>query len=481
MIAAPAPKSTPVFFRPEDGWVGDVIPFSRDEVLHLWYLFDDRAVPKSGMPWHLVTTTDLVHFSEQGVAVPSGGPDAEDFNVYTGSVVVDDEGVAHLFSTAQNPERRGSDGRSLQLVAHATSADGVLDWVKHPDLTFGAPEGYEPGDWRDPFVFRDGDGDGWRMLVAARHDDGPDRRRGTIAQLKSADLRTWAPVEPFWDPRRYIAHECPDVFRWGEWWYLVYSEFSDAFCTRYRRARSLEGPWLMPPRDDAVDSRAFYAAKTVERDGRRFFVGWIATREGDSDDGAWQWAGAMSVLEARQNDDGTLAFQLPGELLASFTEPVEHGLSRRAARLDATDRFEQAVGGADLPDSYLMTAEIEIAAGAEEVGLLLRASPDGDEAGAIRLEPRRDRVVFDRWPRTRTGAEQWQVSGDEPFVFERPCALPAGRHRIEIVVEDDVVVAVVDRSVVLSTRLYHRGGERVGFFVNGGSARLVSLDVRSRP
>ena len=65
--------------------------------------------------------------------MPSGGPDAEDFNVYTGSVVFDDAGIAHLFSTAQNPDRLGADGRALQLVAHATSAEGLDSWVKHPE------------------------------------------------------------------------------------------------------------------------------------------------------------------------------------------------------------------------------------------------------------------------------------------------------------------------------------------------------------
>ncbi|MBN9158365.1 GH32 C-terminal domain-containing protein [Microbacterium sp.] len=467
-----------VFFHPDGGWVGDVIPFARDGVFHLWYLFDDRKTPKTGMPWHLVTTTDFVHFEDHGVAVPSGGPDAEDFNVYTGSVVVGDDDVAHLFSTASNPWRLGEDGRPLQLVAHATSTAGLTGWVKHPELTFGAPEGYETGDWRDPFVFRDGDL--WRMLVAARHAEGPSRRRGTIAQLTSTDLRTWTPVAPFWDPRRYIAHECPDVFRWGDWWYLVYSEFSDAFCTRYRMARSLDGPWLVPD-DDTVDARSFYAAKTVEHDGRRFFVGWIATREGDTDDGAWQWAGTLSTLEATQRADGTLSFRLPDEFLASFSVPVAPGAIPAPVHLDATDGFAQAIGDAELPDSYLLTAELDIAEGTEEVGLLVRSTADGDEAGAIRLEPRRDRVVFDRWPRTTTGGEQWQISGDVPFVFERPCPLPAGRHRVEIVVSDDILVAVVDRRVALSTRLYRRAGGHVGVFVNGGAAELLSLEIRTRP
>lgn len=466
-----------VFFRPDGGWVGDVIPFAHDGVFHLWYLFDDRAVPKNGMPWHLVTTTDFVHFEDRGLAVPSGGPGAEDFNVYTGSVVIDDGGVAHLFSTAQNPQRRGADGRPLQLVAHATSTTELGDWVKHPALTLGAPDGYETGDWRDPFVFRDGDT--WRMLVAARHEDGPQRRRGTIAQLTSKDLESWTPAEPFWDPRRYIAHECPDVFRWGEWWYLVFSEFSDAFCTRYRIARSLEGPWLVPDHD-TVDARSFYAAKTVERDGRRFFVGWIATREGATDDGAWQWAGTLSTLEATQRPDGTLDFHLPEEFLASFSVPVVAGVAV-PARLNGSERFAQLVGDVDLPDSYLLTVELDLSDEVEEVGILVRSTADGDEAGAIRLEPRRDRVVFDRWPRTRTGDEQWQISGDVPFVFERPCPLPPGRHTVEIVVSDDILVAVVDRRVALSTRLYQRAGERVGVFVTGGAIDLASLELRTRP
>ena len=470
-------SAAPVFFRPQGAWVGDVIPFQQDGVFHLWYLYEDRAVPSTGMPWHLVTTTDFVDFVDHGLAVPSGGPDAEDFNVYTGSVVLDDDGVAHLFSTAQNPRRLGTDGRPRQLVAHATSADGLRDWGKHPEHTFGATEGYETGDWRDPFVFRDGDV--WRMLVAARHADGPERRRGTIAQLTSTDLVSWTPVRPFWDPRRYIAHECPDVFRWGDWWYLVYSEFSDAFCTRYRMARSPSGPWLTPEHD-TIDGRAFYAAKTVEREGRRFFVGWISTREGGSDDGAWQWAGTMAVLEADQDPDGTLAFRLPDEFAASFSVPVASGFSALPASLYGADRFAQLIGDADLPDSYLLTAEIDIATGVEEVGLLVRATADGDQAGAIRLEPRRDRVVFDRWPRALTGGEQWQISGDVPFVLERPCPLAPGRHHVQIVADGDILVAVIDRRVALSTRLHRRAGERIGFFVNGGAAELVSLDVRIR-
>jgi beta-fructofuranosidase len=467
----------PVFFRPSEGWVGDVIPAERDGVFHLWYLHDERRDPKPGMPWRLVTTDDFVGFTDRGEAMPSGGPEAEDFNVYTGSVVEGPDAVWHLFSTAQNPRRLGPDGRPLQLVAHATSARPEGPWRKHPEHTFGAPDGYEPGDWRDPFVFHDGER--WRMLVAARHADGPDRRRGTVAQLTSDDLFSWTPVAPLWDPHRFIAHECPDVFRWGEWWYLVYSEFTDSFCTRYRMARSLDGPWIAPE-DDVVDTRAFYAAKTVGRDGRRFFVGWIATREGGTDDGAWQWAGTMSVLEAAQRADGTLAFHLPAELVASFDAPVTSGLPELPITLSAPDAYRAIVGEVDVPAEFHLRAEIDVVAGTAAVGLLLRSDVDGGRAGIVRLEPRRDRVVFDRWPRALIGSEQWQISGDVPFEFERPVRLDAGRHSIDVLTDGELVVVVVDSQVALSTRFYARAGARLGFFASDGEASLASLVVHAR-
>jgi len=462
------------FFRPDTGWVGDVIPFEKDGLLWLFYLHDARIEPKPGMPWRLVSTTDLVTFTDHGEVLPSGGPDAEDFNVYTGGVV-ESGGSLHLFSTAQNPWRLGPDGRPLQLVAHATSEGNPTRWTKRPELTFGAPAGYETGDWRDPYVFWDGHL--WRMLVAARHVDGPDRRRGVTAQLVSADLMSWEPVDPFWDPHRYVTHECPDVFSWGEWWYLVYSEFSDAFATRYRMARSPDGPWLAPERD-ALDTRAFYAAKTVARDGRRFAIGWIATREGARDEGAWEWAGTMSVLEAVQHPDGTLGFRLPEEVLDAYDEVLDPGLPTRS--LDAPHGYAASIGASSLPDAYLVTAELDIADGASEIGLLVRSSADGDAAGVVRLEPHRGRMVFDRWPRTRTGGEQWQFSGDVPFEHERPCTLEIGRHLLRVVVDGDILVCVLDDDVVLSTRLYARGGDHLGLFVSDGAVRVESLDVRGR-
>lgn len=467
-----------VFYAPADGWVGDVIPFRHRDRFWLFYLYEQRGA--TGMPWALVSTTDFVEFHDHGVVLPAGDEEAPDFNAYTGSVLLDGP-TAHLFYTGHNPRRLGPDGQPIQVVLHAIGDEKLITWRKQPGEIVLPPAGYETADWRDPFVFRAAPDEPYRMLVSARHDTGSDRRRGVIAQLTSTDLVRWQPAEPFWDPGRYLALECPDVFRIGDWWYLVYSEFSESFTTRYRMARSPDGPWLVPD-SDTVDGRAYYAAKTVGEGDRRFFCGWIATKEGDVDDGAYQWAGTLSILEARQRPDGTLAFGLPSELSESFTLAAATSLAG-PRRLNAPGGRAVAVDDAELPSTCRVTVRFGWHDPITECGLLLRTDPTGEQGYQLRLEPRRNRIVFDRWPRRSIGDAQWQISGDVPYAIEleRPCPLPPGEHTVELIMADSVLVAVVDDAVVLSARIYdHRAG-RLGIFAGEGTVDVSGVTGRTRP
>ena len=482
-------------FRPAAAYVGDVIPFEHEGVAWLFYLLDERpaAAPlerASGMPWAAVTTSDFARFDDRGVVLPSGGPAASDFDCYTGSVVTGDDGVLHLFYTGHNPRIRvRRDGLDLdaQVVCHATSEGGPEQWTKHPEWDFGAPDGYAAEDWRDPFVFRTGAGEPWQMLLATRRLDTPYRRSGLVARLVSEDLVHWREAEPLWEPHRFITQECPDVFQWGDWWYLVYSEFSDSFCTRYRIADTPEGPWRAPE-DDSVDGRAFYAAKTVGLGGERYFVGWIATKAGERDGAPWQWAGTMSVLQARQCPDGSLAFDLPGSVKELYGRSAD--LAESLAPMDGADP-QPGAGAADrygawlgprLPVEALVVVEFDLQPGCHACGVLLRASDDGEHAYALRLEPQRHRLVLDRWPRGSTGSEQWQIHGDVPHAveLERPVQLAPGTHRIEIQLDGDICVAVVDGEVALSARLYDRPSGRIGVFAQDGGFGLTRLEVRER-
>lgn len=477
----------PVVLRPPDGWVGDVIPFAQNGEVSLFYLHDRRDPARPGTGWHRYTTADYGRYVYRGVSFEHGGDADPDLHAYTGSIVQHD-GVTHLFYAGVNPDVRVPSGEPAQLVMHATSTDGMATWVRHPEQAFGAPTGYHPADWRDPFVFRPDAAAPWHMLVAARRLEGPERRRGVIAHCVSDDLSTWSVTEPFWSPDRYVTMECPEVFHYGSWWYLVYSEFSERFATRYRISSGPFGPWSVPDHD-TIDGRAFYAAKSAELHGRRYFAGWIATKEGERDDGAWQWAGEMAVHEAVPGEDGTLELGMPAALRATFDQATPLALKpvlgpwRRDAgtwSVDVPDAYAVAVAEA-APDQYLLEVTIEVGH-VRECGVILRASPDGDEGYSVRLEPRAGRMVFDRWPRARTGPGQWQISGDVPYAIEleRSAVIEPGRHQLSILVDGTACVAYLDGRVAMSARMYDRRAGGIGVFVGEGSCTFGELTVATR-
>lgn len=72
-------------------------------------------------------------------------------------------------------------------------------------------------------------------------------------------------------------HEMPDLFKIGDWWYHIVTEYSDRSKMVYRMSKSLEGPWIAP-KDDAFDGRSYYAGRTFELNGQRILFGWVATR-----------------------------------------------------------------------------------------------------------------------------------------------------------------------------------------------------------
>ena len=465
------------FYRPREGVAADFIPFHWDGRYHLFYLKDyrDEARHGRGTPWFHLVTDDFVQFQDLGEALPRGAAEAQDLWVFTGSAI-EHRGVLHIFYTGHNSDFRGT-GRPVQAVMHATSPD-LEHWTKDADFLLCAPAGYEKDDWRDPFVFWNEDAGEFWMLIAARKDRGPSRNRGCVALAASKDLKAWRVRQPFWAPDLYHTHECPDLFRMGEWWYLVYSTFSERFVTHYRMSQSLEEPWIAPA-DDAFDGRAFYAAKTAADGADRFLFGWLATRSGDTDEGAWQWGGNLVVHQLVQQADGTLGVRAPETVLGSFRLPVElmpkpvlGQWSVEAGRISASSvgRFSALTLGT-MPQECLVEASIAYRPGTAACGLLLRAGDGLEPYYQVRLEPARQRIVMDRWPRP----------GDEAFMIERPLAMsPEEPVRLRAIADGTCLVVYANDRVALSSRMYdHRAGE-LGLFVSEGEAAFNDVSLATR-
>ena len=397
------------FYRPANAWVGDFIPLYDNGIFQLFYLLDwrDKQNHGEGIPWYRISTNDFVNFTEHGEAIPAGAKEEQDLLVGTGSVIKANDQY-HIFYTGINPHLR-QQGKPEQAVMHAVSAD-MGKWKKIPEHSFFAPgDKYEPHDWRDPFVFWNEDAKEYNMLLAARSNKGIPRRRGLTALCASKDLVKWEVKEPFYAPALYFTHECPDLFKMGDWWYLLFSEFTDLVRTRYRMSRSLSGPWIIPERDD-FDGHAFYAAKTASDGKSRFIFGWNPTRESEKDSGNWQWGGNLVVHEIHQEKNGELTVRVPQTVSNAFNKKINHSFENNignakvengSVTLQAAGTFAASLAG-KMPGTCKITATIQFEKNTKECGLMFRCSDDMEKAYYIRLEPKENRLVFDMWPRNRS-------------------------------------------------------------------------------
>ena len=235
-------------------WFGDCMPFGHGDKFYLYHQRDTRKPGPFGEPfgWDLATTSDFVHYEDKGVAIPRGTDEEQDQFIFAGSVF-EAEGQYHIFYTGYNRDYPAL-GKPSQVLMHAYS-DDLVTWHKTQDaLTFTPQEGYDPDDWRDPWVIRDEENDQYLLILGARLQGPKTRQTGRTVKFTSKDLKNWKFEGDFWAPDLYTMHEMPDLFKIGDWWYHIVTEYSDRSKMVYRMSKSLEGPWIAP-KDDAFDGR----------------------------------------------------------------------------------------------------------------------------------------------------------------------------------------------------------------------------------
>ncbi|KAK9313431.1 glycosyl hydrolase [Lipomyces starkeyi] len=442
-----------------DGPQGDAIPFFHEGRYHLFYLEAPAGKydqPDRGRtPWRHIVSDNLVDWHDLGIALPLGEGDDPDIDgIWTGSIIAVD-GVLHVFYTGG---RRSA--CIPQTVCHATSRDGVL-FKKSPSnpIHFPRSEWFEQRDWRDPFVFWNEEHKQYWMLITARANDGPPGRRGVIALSTSDDLVSWTTVcEPFYAPGNTYSMECPEVFRLGGKWRLVFSRFTEYAATVYREAEDLAGPWRTP-KYPALDGARWYAAKSLEdAQGRRIAFGWVHDRRGFVEGGEWLWGGDMCLpREIFVGDEDRLCVRPPREVDAQLTS--QRPLPIRQASGATTEEWEASAAGT------FSIAEIEIGALQRSLARLTVEADLQDLAGGVGLALYSNTgltegllLFFDA--STGTISLGGPTEGEEsdrlpvPWVTNQIAGRSRGKLRFDLYLRGDVLEIFVDRQVALTHRQY---------------------------
>ena len=273
------------YYMPSVGRVGDPMPFYDQKAGDFKVLYLQEFTNNLSHRFHPiwgVSTKDGANYESLGEVLPYGSNDYQQDAALGTGCAYEKDGTYYIYYTGHN-----GNCKNREVVMRAISTD-FKTWTKDELWALNGPDyGYSGNDFRDPQIFV-ADDNLYHMVIATYPNGGGDP---CFAEFKSSDLKSWEHVGRFkmiWD--RML--ECPDIFKMGDYWYLVYSESFKASWSRkvkYMMACTYDelkacfndGPkWPADGHEGVLDSRAFYAGKTASNGSDRFIWGWCPFRSG---------------------------------------------------------------------------------------------------------------------------------------------------------------------------------------------------------
>lgn len=290
-----------IHYTPAKNWVNDPNGMVYvDGTWHLFYQYNPYGNDWGNMSWGHATSTDLMHWTEQSVALLRD--DLGD--IFSGSCVVDKNNTAGFGAGAVVAFFTSAGERQQQSMAYST--DGCKTFTKYEGNPIIANTSLP--DFRDPKVFWHEASGQWVMTLALGWDCG-------IDIWTSRDMRSWKKESTFrTDIKRCLncQWECPDLielpYEGGSKWVLIVNVnpggptngsgimcFIGDFDGKEFKADDLDYPMWM---DTGMDN---YAGVTWSNapGNRKVLIGWMNN---------WAYCGGVPCSPWRS------AFTLPREL-----------------------------------------------------------------------------------------------------------------------------------------------------------------------
>lgn len=431
------------------GYVGDVMPYYENGTFHLFFLHDAKTKP-AGEGFHDIHSFETANFRDftyQGRQIPYGTASEPDFGVGTGSLVKAGN-MYYYYYTGHNAVASFLSNNPRESVLLATSTD-MKNWTKIKNFKITAPAGYYDYEFRDPHVFFNAEDGKYWMLVSAQ----TSAQKAVVLKFTSTNPASgnWTVENPVYtttSSENYIMLECPDLFKMGNYWYLVFSEnWSSNSGTHYRIATSPNGPWTTPA-NDRLDGSYLYAAKTVSDNANRYLVGWTARKVPESNTGGKDWAGSLVTHQLVQNPDGTLAVKPVAALSSVFGQSASLSVDK------ITGNASQNGNGFNLSaNSQVMFGKLQKAnqisftlnaAANGKSGLILAQDNDGKNGVKISFEPSSNRI-----------AAYVMNGGSEDLANTYPLSGISGTtYNVTAFISNDVCVVYVNNQLAFTNRVY---------------------------
>ncbi len=455
-------------FLPPAHWMNDPNgPIYWNGAYHLFYQYNPGAAVWGDMHWGHATSTDLIHWKHQPIALAPapGSPDKD--GCFSGSAFVHNH-TPHLIYTGVSPE--------VQCLTWSDDPQ-LLTWTKFKGnpVVPAPPSGLDVTGFRDPSIWKEGDD--WLMSIGG----GIRGEGGRVLLFTSRNLRDWryshtlAGGEPFvaYAPKpgeKYDAvaagdmWECPDFFPVGDRYALLVST-QGAVAQMTGRYRDRKFEW---EQRGWVDGDLYYAAKSfLDARNRRILWGWIREGRSEAAYSAAGWAGVMSLprVVMPPGEDGLLRIE-PATEIAMLRGRHHHWSDLEVS----SEKVLPEVEG----DALEIEVEFEPGS-AEEFGVKVRRSPDASEETAILCQRLLRAMVLDTH-RSSRNPEDFHRAQTMPESFQ---FLKGKTEKLSIFLDCSVVEIFANGHTCLTGRIYPFGADSLGvaLFAEESTVRVKSLDI----
>ncbi|MDR6550614.1 glycoside hydrolase family 32 protein [Paenibacillus qinlingensis] len=420
-------------FLPENNWMNDPngLLYVNQEY-HLFYQYNPYADHWDTMHWGHAKSKDLVHWEHLAIAL-TPSHELGELHCFSGCAVDHDGVPTILYTSIGAGERSATDGPEQWL---ATSRDGMLSWEKYranPVLSLKAHGDMQIKEWRDPFVWKEGDV--WYMVVGGIHED-----KGCALIYSSSDLTEWQFLNKLDEGTEGI-WECPNFFKLGNKYVLIYSPAGQVkyaigtWNSDYSFTSEIRGVM------DCSGSDGFYAPNSmIGPDSRRLLWGWIPEAARGEFKGNAGWAGMQSIPRVL-----TLA---PDETLRMEPAVELQILRRNEYRLD-NKRILSGNEPLEIHGRALeMTALFHMEADAQPFGIKLLRSPKGEEETVLIFEPEKGKVSIDRLRSSLSEQpDKSRVSGTLDFTANHDV-------KVQLFLDHSVLEVFINDTQCLTARIY---------------------------
>ena len=337
-----------IHYTPAKNWINDPngLVFL-DGTYHMFYQYNPEGNGWGNMSWGHATSTDLIHWEEQPVALTRDALGA----VFSGSCVIDKNNTAGFGANAMVAlytsagETGDVAGKQQQSVAYST--DGGKTFTRYANNPVIANN---DDNLRDPKVFWHKATSKWVMVLAKGWARG-------CEFYTSADLKNWEHASTFvydFPNRPGFQWECPDLLQMGDKWVLLLSVnpqgplvgsgmmyFVGQFDGTTFTPDALDYPlWL----DYGMDN---YAGVTWSNTGnRKLMIGWMNNWSYSGDVPCSPWRSAMTLPRELQlvNINGKPV------LTQTVVKEIE----------DIAGEWQPAGPGLDVKDAYQLRLTISL-------------------------------------------------------------------------------------------------------------------------